>query len=32
MIDTIINFSHEQRLTARPMKIDELFAAETLDT
>ena len=32
MIDTIISFSHEQGLTARPMKVEELFAAEMLDS
>jgi 4,5-dihydroxyphthalate decarboxylase len=32
MIDTIISYSHEQGLTPRPMKLDELFAAKTLDS
>jgi hypothetical protein len=32
MLDTIINYSHEQGLTPRKMKIEELFAAETLET
>jgi 4,5-dihydroxyphthalate decarboxylase len=32
MLETIIGFSHEQGLTARRMKIEELFAAEMLDT
>ena len=32
MIETIIKFSNEQGLTARPSKIEELFAAETLNT
>ena len=32
MLDTIISFSHEQGLTERKMKIEELFAKETLDT
>jgi len=31
MLDTIIGFSHEQGLTPRRMKIDELFADSTLD-
>ena len=31
MLDTIISFSHEQGLTPRQMKAEELFAAETLD-
>ena len=31
MLDTIIGFSHEQGLTARPMRIEELFAESTLD-
>jgi 4,5-dihydroxyphthalate decarboxylase len=30
MLETIINYSHEQGLTPRKMKIEELFAAETL--
>ncbi|HEY7220276.1 MAG TPA: hypothetical protein VH985_17965 [Candidatus Binatia bacterium] len=32
MLDTIINFSHEQGLTPRKMKIEELFAKETIDS
>ena len=32
MLDTIISYSHEQGLTPRKMKIEELFAAETLET
>ncbi|MGE5215368.1 MAG: hypothetical protein ACM3SP_00035 [Chloroflexota bacterium] len=32
MLDTIIEYSHEQGLTPRKMKIEELFAAELLDT
>ena len=31
MLDTIIAYSHEQGLTPRKMKIEELFAAETLE-
>jgi 4,5-dihydroxyphthalate decarboxylase len=31
MLDTVIGYSHEQGLTPRKMKIEELFAAETLD-
>ncbi|HWH80086.1 MAG TPA: ABC transporter substrate-binding protein [Candidatus Binatus sp.] len=31
MLDTIIGFSHEQGLTPRRMKIEELFAESTLD-
>ena len=31
MLDTIIGYSNEQRLTPRKMKVDELFAEETLD-
>ena len=31
MLETIINYSHEQGLTPRKMKIEELFAKETLD-
>jgi 4,5-dihydroxyphthalate decarboxylase len=31
MLDTIIGYSNEQGLTPRKMKVDELFAAETLD-
>jgi 4,5-dihydroxyphthalate decarboxylase len=31
MLDTIIGYSHEQGLTPRKMKIEELFAEETLD-
>ena len=30
MLDTIIGFSHEQGLTPRKMKIEELFAEQTL--
>jgi len=32
MLDTLINFSHEQGLTPRKMDISELFANEVLDT
>ena len=32
MLDTIISYSHEQGLTPRKMKIEELFAEETLDS
>jgi 4,5-dihydroxyphthalate decarboxylase len=32
MLDTVIGFSHEQALTPRRMKIEELFAEQTLDT
>jgi len=32
MLDTIISYSHEQGLTPRKMKNEELFAAETLET
>jgi 4,5-dihydroxyphthalate decarboxylase len=32
MLYTIINFSHEQGLTPRKMKIEELFAKETIDS
>lgn len=32
MIDTIASYSHEQGLTPRKMKVEELFAAETLGT
>jgi 4,5-dihydroxyphthalate decarboxylase len=32
MLETIIDFSHEQGLTPRKMKIDELFAKEMLDS
>lgn len=31
MLDTIIAYSHEQGLTPRPMKVEELFAKETID-
>ena len=31
MLDTITDYSHEQGLTPRKMKIEELFAEETLD-
>ena len=31
MLDTITGYSHEQGLTPRKMKAEELFAAETLD-
>jgi 4,5-dihydroxyphthalate decarboxylase len=31
MLETLIDFSHEQGLTPRKMTIDELFAKETLD-
>ena len=32
MLDTIIGYSHEQGLTPRKMKVEELFAEETLDS
>jgi 4,5-dihydroxyphthalate decarboxylase len=32
MLDTIIRYSHEQGLTPRKMKVEELFAEETLDS
>lgn len=32
MLDTLIAYSHEQGLTPRKMKIEELFAEEALDT
>jgi len=32
MLETIISYSHEQGLTPRKMKIEELFAKETLDS
>ena len=32
MLDTIIGYSHEQGLTPRQMKIEELFAESLLDT
>jgi hypothetical protein len=32
MLETLIDYSHEQGLTPRRMKIEELFAAETLGT
>jgi 4,5-dihydroxyphthalate decarboxylase len=32
MLETIVNFSYEQGLTPRKMRIEELFAQETLDT
>jgi len=32
MLDTITGYSHEQGLTPRKMKIEELFAESTLDT
>jgi hypothetical protein len=31
MLETIIAYSHEQGLTPRQMKIEELFAEETLN-
>ena len=31
MLETLIGFSHEQGLTPRHMKVEELFAEETLD-
>jgi 4,5-dihydroxyphthalate decarboxylase len=31
MLETLIDFSHEQGLTEKPMKIEELFAQSTLD-
>jgi len=30
MLETIINYSHEQGLTPRKMNVEELFAKETL--
>jgi 4,5-dihydroxyphthalate decarboxylase len=32
MLDMIISFSHEQGLTPRQMKVEELFAESLLDT
>jgi 4,5-dihydroxyphthalate decarboxylase len=32
MLDTFIGYSHEQGLTPRQMKVEELFAVETLDS
>jgi 4,5-dihydroxyphthalate decarboxylase len=32
MLETLIGFSHEQGLTPRQMKVEELFAKETLDS
>jgi 4,5-dihydroxyphthalate decarboxylase len=32
LLDTITEYSHEQGLTPRKMKVEELFAKETLDT
>ena len=32
MLDTITGYSHEQGLTPRKMKVEELFAEETLDS
>ena len=32
MLDTITSYSHEQGLTPRRMKVEELFAESTLDT
>ena len=32
MLQTIIDFSHEQGLTPRKMKVEELFAEELLGT
>ena len=32
MLETLVNFSHEQGLTPRAMKIEELFAKETIDS
>jgi len=31
MLDTLIDFSHEQGLTSKKMKVEELFAASTLE-
>jgi len=31
MLETLIDFSHEQGLTAKKMKVEELFATSTLD-
>jgi len=31
MIETLIDFSHEQGLTSKKMKVEELFARSTLD-
>jgi 4,5-dihydroxyphthalate decarboxylase len=30
MLETLVDFSHEQGLTPQKMKIEELFVAETL--
>ena len=32
MLETVIDFSHEQRLTPRKMSVEELFAAATLES
>jgi len=31
MLDTIIGYSHEQGLTPRKLKVEELFAESTLE-
>lgn len=31
-LETFLRYSHEQGLTARPLKVDELFPRETVDT
>jgi 4,5-dihydroxyphthalate decarboxylase len=31
MIETLIDFSHEQGLTTKKMKVEELFAESTLE-
>jgi 4,5-dihydroxyphthalate decarboxylase len=31
MIETLIDFSHEQGLTTKKMKVEELFAVSTLE-
>jgi 4,5-dihydroxyphthalate decarboxylase len=31
MLETIVGYSHEQGLTPRQMKVEELFAESTLD-
>jgi 4,5-dihydroxyphthalate decarboxylase len=32
LLDTITGYSHEQGLTPRKIKVEDLFAKETLDT
>ena len=31
LLETLIDFSHEQGLTSKKMKVEELFAESTLD-